>query len=125
MNVSTSRVGRLPAALGRLTDHSWAGLFVIVVVLTVVMALASRSFLSTFNLFVILRDVSTAVLIGMAQMVVLAIGQMNLSVGAIGGFMYGDMPARTVGPLPAGFRCEGRRDGRLIAHFCAKCYAAD
>lgn len=45
-------------------------------------------------------------------------------VGAIGGFMYGEMPARTIRPLPAGFRCEGRREGQLIAHFCAKCHTA-
>jgi ribose transport system permease protein len=45
----------------------------------------SDSFLSDFNVFVVLRAVSTAVLIGAAQMTVLSIGQMNLSVGGIGG----------------------------------------
>jgi ribose transport system permease protein len=45
----------------------------------------SDSFLSDFNIFVVLRSVATAVLIGSAQMAVLSIGQMNLSVGAIGG----------------------------------------
>ena len=49
------------------------------------MALVSDSFLPEFNMFVVMRAVSTAVLIGAAQMSVLAIGQMNLSVGAIGG----------------------------------------
>ncbi len=78
-------VGRGRAVLGRLSEYSWAGLLVILVVMVAVMALASDSFLSEFNVFVVMRAVSTAVLIGAAQMSVLAIAQMNLSVGAIGG----------------------------------------
>jgi ribose transport system permease protein len=78
-------VARGRAALGRLSEYSWAGLLVILLVMVVVMALVSDSFLSEFNMFVVLRAVSTAVLIGAAQMSVLAIAQMNLSVGAIGG----------------------------------------
>lgn len=41
---------------------------------------------------------------------------------AIGGFMYGGMPARTIAPLAAGFRCAGRPEGKLMSAFCAKCY---
>ena len=51
------------------------------------MAFVSKQFLSTFNIFVLLREVSTAVLIGFSQMIVLAIGQMNVSVGSIGGLV--------------------------------------
>jgi hypothetical protein len=40
---------------------------------------------------------------------------------AIGGFLYGGKPACTIGPLAAEFRCEGRRDGKLLSAFCAKC----
>ena len=53
--------------------------------LVIIMSLVSDSFLSDFNIFVVLRGVTTAVLIGAAQMAVLSIAQMNLSVGAIGG----------------------------------------
>ncbi len=53
--------------------------------MVIIMSFVSGSFLSDFNIFVVLRSVATAVLIGSAQMVVLSIGQMNLSVGAIGG----------------------------------------
>ena len=78
-------VGRGRQMLDRLTEYSWAGLLVILVVMVVIMALVSDSFLSEFNMFVVMRAVSTAVLIGAAQMAVLSIAQMNLSVGAIGG----------------------------------------
>jgi ribose transport system permease protein len=71
--------------LSRLSEYSWAGLLAIVVAMVLIMSLVSSSFLSDFNVFVVLRTVATAVLIGSAQMTVLALGQMNLSVGAIGG----------------------------------------
>ncbi|MEA2025336.1 MAG: hypothetical protein U9O18_01460, partial [Chloroflexota bacterium] len=74
-------------AFSRLTEYSWAGLAAILLVLVVIMSVASDSFLSDFNLFVIFRSVATAVLIGAAQMTVLSIGQMNLSVGGIGGLV--------------------------------------
>ncbi len=74
-------------AFSRLTEYSWAGLAAILLVLVVIMSVVSDSFLSDFNLFVIFRSVATAVLIGAAQMTVLSIGQMNLSVGAIGGLV--------------------------------------
>lgn len=69
----------------RLSQYSWAGLLIILIVIVVIMSLVSDSFLSDFNVFVVLRAVATAVLIGAAQMTVLSIGQMNLSVGGIGG----------------------------------------
>jgi ribose transport system permease protein len=71
--------------LSRLSQYSWAGLLAILIVIVVIMSLVSDSFLSDFNVFVVLRAVATAVLIGAAQMTVLSIGQMNLSVGGIGG----------------------------------------
>mgnify|MGYP001825772471 FL=1 len=78
-------VGRGRQLFGRVSEYSWAGLLAILAVMIVIMALASDSLLSEFNVFVVMRAVSTAVLIGAAQMSVLAIAQMNLSVGAIGG----------------------------------------
>lgn len=52
-----------------------------------VLAVAAPSFTSTYNLFVTGRDLSILLLVALAQMIVLAIGQMNLSVGAIGGLV--------------------------------------
>lgn len=118
-------VGRGRQLLGRLSEYSWAGLLAILVVIVVLMSLASDSFLSDFNVFVVLRAVSTAVLIGAAQMSVLAIGQMNLSVGAIGGLAaitaggimdsYG-LPAwfAVVGGLACGAAC-GATNGIIVA----------
>jgi len=83
----TTTMARGRQALSRFSEYSWAGLLIIIVVLVVIMSLVSGSFLSDFNIFVVLRSVATAVLIGAAQMAVLSIGQMNLSVGAIGGLV--------------------------------------
>ncbi len=69
----------------RLFRTSWAGLLIAVVLAGVFMSFVSKTFLSPFNLYVLTRDVATTLLIGLAQMIVLAIGQMNLSLGSIGG----------------------------------------
>ena len=75
------------SAFRRFISTGGGGLLIIVLLFTVIMSIVSKQFLSTFNIFVVLREVSTAVLIGFSQMIVLAIGQMNLSVGAIGGLV--------------------------------------
>ena len=71
----------------KFVSTSWGGLLIIVLVFATIMAFVSQQFLSVFNVFVILRDVSTMLLIGYSQMIVLAIGQMNLSLGGIGGLV--------------------------------------
>lgn len=75
------------SSVRRFFRESWGGLLVVVLLFAFIMSLVSQQFLSTFNIFVILRDVSTMLLIGFAQMIVLAIGQMNLSLGGIGGLV--------------------------------------
>ena len=75
------------SAFRRFISTGGGGLLIIVLLFAVIMSIVSKQFLSTFNIFVVLREVSTAVLIGFSQMIVLAIGQMNLSVGAIGGLV--------------------------------------
>ncbi len=81
----SASVARGSSWLSRLSQYSWAGLLAILLVIIAIMSLVSDSFLSDFNVFVVLRSVATAALIGAAQMTVLSIGQMNLSVGGIGG----------------------------------------
>ncbi len=44
-------------------------------------------FLSTYNLFVTGRDLSILLLVALAQMIVLSLGQVNLSIGSIGGLV--------------------------------------
>jgi ribose transport system permease protein len=60
------------------------GLFVILVILWVVFSSLAPGFLSRFNLNSMGRSVAIDAVVGLAQMVVLATGGMNLSVGAIG-----------------------------------------
>jgi len=60
------------------------GLLVILIVMWIGLSLAAPGFLSRFNLNSLGRSVAIDIVIGFAQMVVLATGGMNLAVGAIG-----------------------------------------
>src|ERR1700740_801189 len=60
------------------------GLLLILIVLWIVFSSLAQGFLSPFNLHSLFRSVAVDVVVGFAQMVVLATGGMNLSVGAIG-----------------------------------------
>jgi ribose transport system permease protein len=60
------------------------GLFVIVIGFWIFFSSQAPGFLSSFNLFNLGREVARDIVIGFAQMVVLATGGMNLAVGAIG-----------------------------------------
>lgn len=71
--------------LGLLTrGPAQLGLLIILLILWVVFASLAPGFLSRFNLNSMGRSVAIDVVVGFAQMVVLATGGMNLSVGAIG-----------------------------------------
>lgn len=61
------------------------GLLIAAIILFAVVAIFSESFLTAYNLFNIGRNLSLFVFIALSQAVVLVIGQMNLSVGAIAG----------------------------------------
>lgn len=61
------------------------GLLTIVLISWLVFSLFADGFTSDFNIFSVGRAVAVSVVIGLAQMVVIATGGMNLSVGAIGG----------------------------------------
>ncbi len=71
------------AGLIRLWDRF--GILAIVLASWVFFAIFAAGFTSDFNLFAFGRSVSIWIVVGLAQMVVLAIGQMNISLGAIGG----------------------------------------
>ena len=80
-----ARSGPSVSITGLLTRGSTQfGLLIILFVLWVVFASLSPGFLSKFNLNSLGRTVAVDVVVGFAQMVVLATGGMNLSVGAIG-----------------------------------------
>jgi len=52
-----------------------------------VLSVVRPQFLSTYNVFVTSRDLSILLLVALAQMIVLSLGQMNLSIGSIGGLV--------------------------------------
>lgn len=68
-----------------LLKHDWAGLALVCAVATCIISLKSPAFFSVLNGQVLLEAISINILIALSQMVIIAIGQMNLSVGAIGG----------------------------------------
>ena len=63
----------------------WFGPLAIILVATIVMTAFDPSFLSPFNVQILLLAAAVNSVIAMSQMVIIAIGQMNLSIGAIGG----------------------------------------
>jgi ribose transport system permease protein len=100
------------------------GLLVIDLVGMLVLSVVTPSFLSTYNLFVTGRDLSILLLVALAQMVVLSLGQMNLSIGSIGGLVaiiesglmvrYGvPVPIALVAGLLLGIIC-GVANGLLV-----------
>jgi ribose transport system permease protein len=68
----------------------------------IVLAVVSPNFLSEFNFYVLLRSVCVSIIVAFAQMATLAVGQMNLSVGALGGLvaiLFGGMMEVLGAPL--------------------------
>jgi len=61
------------------------GLVVATLILLGVLSVFSDSFLTPFNLYTTARTLSLYAFIGLSQAIVLVVGDMNLSVGAIGG----------------------------------------
>lgn len=78
----------------RILNAEWAGLLAAIVAGAAVLAFISPNFLSEFNFYVLLRSVCVSIIVAFAQMVTLAVGQMNLAVGALGGMtaiLFGGM----------------------------------
>lgn len=68
-----------------ISRSDWIGPFIVSVAAIVVVGLLKPSFLTPFNIQVLLLAISVNALVAFSQMVIIGIGQMNLSVGAIGG----------------------------------------
>ena len=71
----------------RFLSVEWSGLVGALAVGFIALALTSPAFLTEFNLDVMLRSFCVGLLVAYAQMVALGVGQMNLSVGALGGLV--------------------------------------
>lgn len=63
----------------------WMGPLIVAVLAAVLIGSFSPAFLSSFNIQVLLLAIAVNTMIAFSQMVIIAIGQMNLAVGAIGG----------------------------------------
>lgn len=63
----------------------WVGPLVVTILAAVLIGSLNPTFLSSFNIQVLLLAIAVNTLIALSQMVIIAIGQMNLAVGAIGG----------------------------------------
>ena len=89
----------------RLLGTDWFALTVLVLAALLGIDAVRPDFLSAFNIFVLLSSIALSMLIALSQMVVIALGQMNLSVGAIGGLtaigFAGAMQVWGVAPVPA------------------------
>lgn len=69
----------------RIWENDWFGPLLVVVVAIVIVGALNPSFLSPFNIQILLLAIAVNAMIAFSQMIIIAIGQMNLSVGAIGG----------------------------------------
>lgn len=112
-------------ALSRTIRSDWFGPLVIVILAIATIRAFSPTFLSTFNIQVLLLAIAINALIAFSQMIIIAIGQMNLSVGAIGGLaaisfagmmeVWGiPAPLAAILALAIGVAC-GALNGLLIA----------
>ncbi len=73
------------AYLSRYARTDWFGPLIATLIAIALVGGFNPSFLSPFNIQVLLLAIAVNALIAFSQMIIIAIGQMNLSVGAIGG----------------------------------------
>jgi ribose transport system permease protein len=63
----------------------WSGLAAAILLGAAALSFIAPNFLTEFNLYVMLRSLSVGLLVALAQMITLGVGQMNIAVGALGG----------------------------------------
>ncbi|MEI6101580.1 MAG: ABC transporter permease [Eubacteriales bacterium] len=68
----------------KLFQADLTGVLLPLIILLIVLAVSSKGFLSEYNLVSLLQTAAIFVLIGLAQMSALSLGQFNLAVGAMG-----------------------------------------
>lgn len=68
-----------------LIKQDWFGLLAVVVVACAAITVLKPAFLSSYNLQILLASIAINAMIVFSQAIIIAIGQMNLSIGAIGG----------------------------------------
>ena len=68
-------------------DNDWIGPGLVSLAAVTGISLLQPSFLTPFNIFVLLSAIAVNMVIALGQLVIIAIGQMNLALGAIGGLV--------------------------------------
>lgn len=71
----------------RAFDNDWIGPGLVSLAAIIGISLFQPSFLSPFNILVLLSAISVNMLIALGQLVIIAIGQMNLALGSFGGLV--------------------------------------
>ena len=74
-------------SLTRAFDNDWIGPALVSLIAVAVISFFQPSFLTPFNIFVLLSAIAVNMLIAMGQLVIIGIGQMNLALGSIGGLV--------------------------------------
>lgn len=68
----------------QLLQADLSSVIVPIIVIFLLLSMTSEGFLSSYNMYSVFQSVPIFVIVGLAQMVVLSLGQMNLAVGSIG-----------------------------------------
>jgi ribose transport system permease protein len=71
----------------RLFDNDWVGPALVTLLAIVIITIFQPGFLSPFNIQVLLSAIANNMMIALGQLVIIGIGQMNLSLGTLGGLV--------------------------------------
>jgi len=74
-------------AARRFFTQEWSALAVAIAIGLATLSALSPAFLTEYNLYVVLRSFCVVLVVAFAQMLTLAVGQLNLAVGALGGLV--------------------------------------
>jgi ribose transport system permease protein len=73
--------------LTRAFDNDWIGPALVSVIAIAIISFFQPSFLTPFNIFVLLSAIAVNMLVALGQLVIIGVGQMNLALGSIGGLV--------------------------------------
>src|SRR5689334_24509538 len=77
----------MDSKLTRAFDNDWIGPALVSLIAIVAISIFQPSFLSSFNILVLLSAIAVNMLVALGQLVIIGIGQMNLAIGSIGGLV--------------------------------------
>lgn len=75
------------SSLTRAFDNDWIGPAAVSMIAIAVISFFQPSFLTPFNIYVLLSAIAVNMLVALGQLIIIGIGQMNLALGSIGGLV--------------------------------------